>query len=1651
MVCKAALIAVALAEGLLGGLIAPVYAQSDSIRYVPTVWQTEQGLPSNSVNAIVQDRDGYLWVATNAGLARFDGVRFRIFGGDDFPSLRSSRFQSLYAAPTGELWIGTRNGGLIRLHDGTVTTYLERDGLPSTNILSIREGAGGKLWVNTIGGVACCAGGDLRSYPTYRGKAVSEFLLESRDGSVWFRSGSDVARFGPHGSVAILPDGFMVREARDGSVWVGFRHQHRLRRYHGGEFSDVPLPEDGVRRFTGVDTGHGVAMPPDPRETVLAMATDTDGELLILTPTGFLRAVDGKLSPPQTLPIPSEIGDPPQVLNLMADREGNRWVGTVGKGLLRFRRAPVTAYGKDEGLSDSPFRAVFQDREGRIWLGGDAGLHWFDGHEFHLVSGLAAIGAIAQTNDGELWFGGSGAVYRWRSGAVTRFPIESPSVFQILQDREGKLWVIAPTYEQKWRLYQFHDGKFDQIEPDVVNMAEDRDGGLWLGSLFPPALQLVRRGTTVLYDQRNGVPPNGVHSFYQEPSGALWFSTTTGLYRLRDGQVRGITAKNGLNTEITSILDDGKGNLWLPSDRGIFRLSLRDANDIADGRISYIPAAAYGVNEGMKTSECNGGVPGAWRAKDGRIWFPTMRGVVAIDPRAVSGPAPVVLEEAWANDLKLGRNGRTSVKAGSNTFDFTFTALNLSAPERQRFKYRLDPFDKDWVDAGTRRTAHYTNMPPGEYSFRIIAANSFGVWNDQGAGVGFVLLPRFYQTNWFRVLWVAAFLVLVWAGYQVRLRRLQRESNRLRDVVETIPANVWSARPDGSVDFMNRRWLEFSGLSPDKALGWGWADTLHPEDRGQFLEKLHTGIQSGEAIEAEARMRRADGQYRWMLFRNVPLRDKTGKIVKWYGKTTDIDDRKHAEEEVRNTGAQWQATFDAVKDLVLLLDRDFRILRANHAAAEFLGLPFDKIVGGHCYDLIHRMSTPPGECPLAKMRQSARHEEAEVLARPGGPWLSVSVDPVFDANGELTQVVHVARDITDRKRAEEALHESETRFRTFVDHAGDALFVYDLEQRTVVDVNRSACESLGYTRQELVGQTPFAFHLDSYQAYLDSVAERAVAGETVIESHWHRRKDGTVFPVEVHTTLIVYEGRRFLLMVARDITDRVRAEEAVRQSEKQLRDVIDTIPAYVWSALPDGSLDFLSKRCLEFSGDSFEESLGPGWEHVLHPEDRDRFLEEARVAFAAGEPFETEARYRRADGQYRWLLVRAVPLRDETGTIIKWYGANTDIDDRKRAEEALRRSEAYLAETQRLTHTGTFAADCATAPLYWSDELFCIFGFDPQGGLPTQEQPLQRIHPEDLDNFKQAWERVLNQKVDVEVEYRIVLPDGTVKQVYGLGHPVLNAAGEIVEVVGTTIDITDRKRAEVERERLRELEADLAHIDRVSMLGELAASIAHEVNQPLAGIVSNGSACLRWLAGAEPNIDEAREAVRDIVRDGKRAGEIIARIRAMTKRSAPPREKLDVTETIREVLALVGDEAKRKNVVIRTQFAGELSPVSADRVQLQQVVLNLVMNAMDAMSSVVERERQLVITTQNLGGEQVQVTVEDVGTGLEPDKLARIFEPFYTTKSGGMGMGLSISRSILQSHGGRLWATLNEGPGTSFHFTLPKYQGEESHAGAAAD
>ncbi len=675
----------------------------------------------------------------------------------------------------------------------------------------------------------------------------------------------------------------------------------------------------------------------------------------------------------------------------------------------------------------------------------------------------------------------------------------------------------------------------------------------------------------------------------------------------------------------------------------------------------------------------------------------------------------------------------------------------------------------------------------------------------------YFLMPPIFSLrldNTLDVVGLIAFLTTAWVITLLMSRRKQAEERllqseaELRQLIDAIPQQVFVFGADWSPLFANQRELDYTGLTPEEAQSKdAVAKIFHAEDFRK-LEVLRERMSSqGAPSEMEARIRGKDGQYRWFLIRDNPLRDEQGRVVRWYGTRTDIEDRKRAEEALRKAQTLFENFFEFSPNAIVVTDGNGRITKVNpevervfgYARTELEGLPVETLVP-------------------ERFRAMHPDHRGRYSAHP-------SVRPM-----------------------------------------GTGLQLYG------------------------------------------------------------RRKDGAEFPVDILLSPVGTADGPIFLSVVRDVSEKKRAEEALRQSEQQLRDkeeqtsrdlrqIIDAIPQQVFVFGADWSPLFANQRELDYTGLTPQEAQSKdAVAKIFHAEDF-RKLEVLRERMSSqGAPSEMEARIRGKDGQYRWFLIRDNPLRDEQGRVVRWYGTRTDIEDRKRAEETLRQAQA-----------------------------------------------------------------------------------------------------------------------------------DLARITRITTMGELASSIAHEVNQPISGIVINANTCLRWLAGDSPNLDETREAARRIVRDGKRAGEIIARIRALATKTPPAKGRLDMNEILQEVVALAGDEMRRNSVALRTEFADDLAPVLGDRVQLQQVVLNLVMNGVEAMRTVGKRPREMILRTQNDEADRVRVTVQDTGIGLDPQGIERIFDAFYTTKQGGMGMGLSISRSIVQNHGGRLWAVANDGPGTTFHFTVPKY------------
>ena len=499
-----------------------------------------------------------------------------------------------------------------------------------------------------------------------------------------------------------------------------------------------------------------------------------------------------------------------------------------------------------------------------------------------------------------------------------------------------------------------------------------------------------------------------------------------------------------------------------------------------------------------------------------------------------------------------------------------------------------------------------------------------------------------------------------------------------------------------------------------------------------------------------------------------------------------------------------------------------------------------------------------------------------------------------------------------------------------------------------------------------------------------------------------------------------------------EIAGHNRVEEALKARDINLRLILDSIPAPVALMRPDGQVQGVNQPTLRYFGKTLEDLKHWGTGDAVHPDDLRNAIDVWIKAIKTGQAYEVKERLRRFDGIYRWFEVRGFPLKDPDGRILNWCVLLTDIDDRQRAEEKLRRSEAFLAEAQRLSSTGSFSWRVETGEIVFSEQLCRIFGFDPTARV-SLELVRSRFHPDDIPLMDEMVEQVKGRGDDFEYEHRLIMPDGSIKRIQVVGHRSRDGSSQL-EYIGTTQDVTQRRLAE---DALAKARSDLTNMTRVTSLGLMAASIAHEVNQPLFGIITNADSCLLMLSSDPPDVEGARETVRRTIRDGNRATDVIKRIRALFSKQDPIFELMDLNDATREVISLALSDLQRQRVALRLELSNDLPLVAADRVQLQQVIMNLVRNAADAMDNIDDRPRTLMIKTEKDEGDRVRLSVEDAGVGLDPEAGHRLFEAFYTTKSGGMGIGLSISRSIIEAHHGHLWATVNHGPGATFLFSIP--------------
>jgi len=780
----------------LSAAVSPDSTGSPLSQYIHDLWQTDQGLPQNSVFAVVQTRDSYLWLATQEGLVRFDGIRFTVFDKRSTPEIRENNIQALFEDHEGSLWVGTEGGGLVRLKDGRFTAFTTQDGLADNIVDAIHEDREGNLWIGTLGGLSRFRDERFTNFTTRDGlpKATVLAICEGRDGSLWIGTedgGLSRLRDGQF-STYTTKDGLAnnlvraVLEDREGNIWVGTGAG--LSRLKDGRFTTFTAKNDGLIN-----------------DSILTVYEDREGSLWVGTRGGLLRYKDGQFSSHTVKDGLSE----PSVASIYEDREGDLWIGTYEGGLNRLKKGRFSVYTKREGLPEDIVRPVYQDSKGVLWIGTANGLsRWSNGNitNYTRKDGLADDNVLALQEDraGNLWVGTGGGLSRLRHGEFTSYATEKElsdnTVLSLCESRDGSIWIgtasgLNRLKDKKINTYTTRDGLTND---SIWSLYEDVDGTLLIGT-DGGGLNRLRDGIFSALTTNEGLANNIVLSIHAGVEGAIWIGTSGGLSRLKDGKFDSYTTKDGLFDDVVfQILEDAKGNLWMSCNKGIFRVSKQELEDFTQGKTQAINSISYGTADGMKSRECNGGFqPAGWRTRDGRLWFPTIKGVAVIDPENIKvnqlAPA-VIIERVLVDHQPIDAIGNVKLAPGKGKFEFHYTGLSFIAPEKIRFKYKLEGFDNNWVDAGGQREAVYTNIPPGSYTFRVIACNNDGIWNETGTAFGFYLKPHFYQTYWFYSLCVAIAGLIALGLYRLRVKHIEAqfsavlaERNRMaREIHDTL-------------------------------------------------------------------------------------------------------------------------------------------------------------------------------------------------------------------------------------------------------------------------------------------------------------------------------------------------------------------------------------------------------------------------------------------------------------------------------------------------------------------------------------------------------------------------------------------------------------------------------------------------------------------------------------------------------------------------------------------------------------------------------------------------------------------------------------------------------------------------------------------------
>lgn len=761
-------------------------------QYMHEGWEIREGLPQNSVQAMVQTRDGYLWLGTQEGLVRFDGARFSVFNKQNTEALVNHDVITLLEDRSGALWIGTLGGGLVRYQDGKFAHFGAEQGLSNEYVRSLYQDRDGALWIGTdLAGVNRMKDGKFTVY-TMRNGLSNNFvrsILQDSAGNMWFGTdGGGVNKFDGHR--------FTVYTTKEGLChnFVSVIHEDRKggALYFGTFGGGISKLANG--KFETIDAASGLA-----NNYIHSIVQDYSGTFWIGTEGGLSRWNNGAWS---------HFGTQQGLTNdviwcLVEDHEGSLWIGTYNGGLNRLRDGNFTPFTTREGMSTDAVWSVLQDREGRLWIGTiGGGVDRFENGKFSSITskdGLPNnfIRALYEDHDGAVWIGtNGGGLCRVKDGKITTFTtqdgLSSDFIRSIYQDSKGDYWIGT----NGGGVNRWSDGKFTQyttrngLRSDYIRpILEDKEKRLWIAT-DGGGLALFKNGKFEIYDTSNGLTGNIVLALYEDAEGTLWIGTLGGgLNWLKNGKFHHVGTREGLYDDVVyQLLEDDAGNLWMGCNKGIYRVSKEELMDFANGKARIVNSVSFGISDGMKSAEVNGGSwPSGWKSRDGKLWFPTIKGLVLVDPTRFQKnltPPNVLIETAIMNGKKYDSNKTADVPPGAGRLRFEYTALSLLVPEKVRFRVQLEGFDQGWQDVTTARFASYTNIPPGKYLFHVKACNNDGIWNEAGAAFSFRLRPHFYQTYWFYSLCLVGLIYVVSGAQRYRLNQLRAHEAELSRMVE---------------------------------------------------------------------------------------------------------------------------------------------------------------------------------------------------------------------------------------------------------------------------------------------------------------------------------------------------------------------------------------------------------------------------------------------------------------------------------------------------------------------------------------------------------------------------------------------------------------------------------------------------------------------------------------------------------------------------------------------------------------------------------------------------------------------------------------------------------------------------------------------------